>query len=91
MAAADRAIVKQLVSQKHKSILNLTSIIMIMSAKFDQHIETRIQNEVFKTDIPAVVMGKISKDGDMSFYSNGPARWDRDHSITPQTFLVLLP
>ena len=62
---------------------------MIMSARFDQHIETRIQNEVFKTDIPAVVMGKISKGGDMSFYSNGPARWDRDHSITPQNIFSI--
>ena len=62
---------------------------MIMSARFDQHIETRIQNEVFKTDIPAVVMGKISKGGDMSFYSNGLARWDRDHSITPQNIFSI--
>ena len=62
---------------------------MIMSARFDQHIETRIQNEVFNTDIPAVVMGKPSKCGDMSFYSNGPARWDRDHSITPQNIFSI--
>ena len=62
---------------------------MMMSARFDQHIEKRIQNEVFKTDIPAVVMGKISKGGDMSFYSNGPARWDRVHSISPQNIFSI--
>ena len=57
---------------------------MIMSARFDPHIETSIQDEIFNTDIPAVVMGKVSKSGDISFYSNGPSRWDRDDSITPQ-------
>ena len=62
---------------------------MIMSARFDQHIEIRIQNEVFNTDIPAAVMGEISKCGDMSFYSNGLARWDRDHSITPQNIFSI--
>ena len=64
---------------------------MIMSARFDPHIETRIQDKIFNTDIPAVVMGKVSKGGDMSFYSNGPARWDRDGIIPLKTFLVLLP
>jgi len=55
-----------------------------MSTRFDPYIETRIQDEIFNTDIPAVVMGKVSKSGDMSFYSNGPSRWYRDDSITPQ-------
>ena len=62
---------------------------MIMSARFDPHIETRIQDEIFNTDIPAVVMGKVSKSGDMSFYSNGPSRWDRDDSITPQNIFSI--
>ncbi|MEC9259005.1 MAG: serine hydrolase domain-containing protein [Candidatus Poribacteria bacterium] len=60
-----------------------------MSARFDLHIETRIQDEIFNTDIPAVVMGKVSKSGDMSFYSNGPSRWDRDDSITPQNIFSI--
>jgi len=62
---------------------------MIMSARFDPHIETRIRDEIFNTDIPAVVMGKVSKSGDMSFYSNGPSRWDRDDSITPQNIFSI--
>ena len=62
---------------------------MIMSARFDPHIETRIQDEIFNTDIPAVVMGKVSKSGDMSFYSNGPSRCDRDDSITPQNIFSI--
>ena len=55
-----------------------------MSATFGLPIEARIQGKISSTDIPAVVMGKISKSGDMSFYSNGPSRWDRDGDITPQ-------
>jgi len=62
---------------------------MIMSARFDPHIETRIQDEIFNTDIPAVVMGKVSKSGDMSFYSNGPSKWDRDDSITLQNIFSI--
>ena len=55
-----------------------------MSATFGLPIEARIQGKISSTDIPAVVMGKISKSGDTSFYSNGPSRWDRDGDITPQ-------
>ena len=55
-----------------------------MSATFGLPIEARIQGKISITDIPAVVMGKISNSGDMSFYSNGPSRWDRDGDITPQ-------
>ena len=55
-----------------------------MSEKFGQAIEARIQDKISNTDIPAVVMGKISKSGEMFFSSDGPSRWDRDGDITPQ-------
>ena len=45
---------------------------MIMSARFDPHIETSIQDDIFNTDIPAVVMGKVSKSGDMSLLFQRP-------------------
>jgi len=50
-------------------------------AEIEQQIEIEIHNEFSNTDVPAVVMGKISKDGEMSFYSNGPSRWDRNDTI----------
>ena len=52
-----------------------------MSEKFGQAIEARIQDKISNTDIPAVVMGKISKSGEMFFSSDGPSRWDRDGNI----------
>jgi len=50
--------------------------------EIEQQIEIKIQNEISDTDIPAVVMGKIRKNGEMSFYSNGPSRWDRNDTIS---------
>ena len=43
--------------------------------------EKIIKKEISKTKIPAVVMGKISKDGQMQFFSKGPSRWDRNDTI----------
>lgn len=40
-----------------------------------------VMSEIIKTEIPAVVMGKIYKDGNMEFYSRGPSRWDRNDTI----------
>ena len=43
--------------------------------------EKIIKKEISKTKIPAVVMGKISKDGQMQFFSKGPSRWDINDTI----------
>ena len=43
--------------------------------------EKIIKKEISNTKIPAVVMGKISKDGQMQFFSKGPSRWDRNDTI----------
>lgn len=43
--------------------------------------EKIIKKEISKTKIPAVVMGKISKDGQMQFFSKGQSRWDRNDTI----------
>ena len=43
--------------------------------------EKIIKKEISKTKIPAVVMGKISKDCQMQFFSKGPSRWDRNDTI----------
>ena len=37
-----------------------------------------MQKEFDKTDIPAVVMGKVLKNGTMKFYSFGNEKWDDD-------------
>ena len=44
-------------------------------------IENQLNETINNSDIPAVVMGKIDKDGKMQFYSNGPSRWDRNDNI----------
>ena len=43
--------------------------------------EKKVLDEIQKTDIPAVVMGKIYKSGKMDFYSFGPSRSDRNDTI----------
>ena len=43
--------------------------------------EKKLIYEIQKTDIAAVVMGKINKSGKMEFYSHGPSRWGRNDTI----------
>ena len=44
-------------------------------------VNDKISNEINNSHIPAVVMGKIYKNGSMEFYSKGPSRWDRNDTI----------
>ena len=56
-------------------------IILILIVCCEENIQLKIQNEIDKTQIPAVVMGRVTKDGKMRFYSKGPSRWDRSDTI----------
>jgi len=58
-------------------------------SRFEKQIEIKIQKQISNTDIPSVVMGKISRNGEMSFYSNGPSRWDRDDTINPKNIFSI--
>ena len=51
--------------------------------------EKIIKKEISKTKIPAVVMGKISKDGQMQFFSKGPSRWDRNDTISKKNIFKI--
>ena len=44
-------------------------------------IDNQLNEAINNSDILAVVMGKINKDGKMNFYSNGPSRWERNDTI----------
>ena len=47
----------------------------------NQDIKNKVNKEINTSQIPAVVMGKIDKNGNMEFFSNGPSRWDRNDTI----------
>ena len=47
----------------------------------NQNIKYEVTKEINSSQIPAVVMGKIDKNGNMEFFSNGPSRWDRNDTI----------
>ena len=56
-------------------------LLMVNLISCQDNPEKIIKKEISKTKIPAVVMGKISKDGQMQFFSKGPSRWDRNDTI----------
>ena len=49
-------------------------ILIIILSSYSREIVTSVKQEITKTDIPAVVTGKINKSGEMTFYSEGPSR-----------------
>jgi len=63
--------------------LALTLLILFISCQSNNknEFENKVISEIKKTDIPAVVMGKIHKSGQMDFYSFGPSRYDRNDTI----------
>jgi len=56
-------------------------LIFIPLISYSQDIKNEVLQEINLSKIPAVVMGKINKNGKMEFYSNGPSRWDRKDTI----------
>ena len=64
--------------------LTLTLLTLFISCQSDNknEFENKVISEIKKTDIPAVVMGKIHKSGQMDFYSFGPSRWERNDTIS---------
>ena len=67
-----------------KLALTLLILILIISCQSNNknEFENKVMSEIKKTDIPAVVMGKIHKSGQMDFYSFGPSRYDRNDTIS---------
>ncbi len=61
-----------------KLILILLSTTLISCS---QNINKDLKEKINHSKIPAVVMGKINKNGKMVFFSNGPSRWDRNDTI----------
>ena len=61
-----------------KLILILLSTILISCS---QNINKDLKEKINYSKIPAVVMGKINKNGKMVFFSNGPSRWNRNDTI----------
>ena len=60
-----------------KKLLVLIAI-CIISLSCNSNVEIDMETEFNKTDLPSAVMGKISKDGTMKFYSFGNEKWDND-------------
>ena len=58
-------------------------LIFIFLALFscDESLEIKVEKEINNTDVPAVVMGMINKNGEIEFYSSEPSRWDRNDKI----------
>ena len=67
----------------------LLIIILFFIISCQNNFEKDILNIVKSTEIPAVVMGKISKDGSMDFFSNGPSRWDRNDTINEKNIFSI--
>ena len=61
-----------------KLILILLSTTLISCS---QNINKDLKEKINYSKIPAVVMGKINKNGKMVFFSNGPSRWNRNDTI----------
>ncbi len=59
----------------------LLIIILFFIISCQNNFDKDVLNIIKSTEIPAVVMGKINKDGSMDFFSNGPSRWDRNDTI----------
>ena len=70
-----------------KKPLLLLIILSIVSCQ--NNFEKDVLNIVKSTEIPAVVMGKINKDGSMDFFSNGPSRWDRNDTINEKNIFSI--
>ena len=62
-----------------KKLILLLLFIPFLSC--NQDITNKVTKEINSSQIPAVVMGKIDKNGNMEFFSNGPSRWDRNDTI----------
>jgi CubicO group peptidase (beta-lactamase class C family) len=62
-----------------KKLILLLLFIPFLSC--NQDIKNKVNKEINTSQIPAVVMGKIDKNGNMEFFSNGPSRWDRNDTI----------
>lgn len=69
-----------------KLILILLTVNLISC---QDNLEISIKKEISNTKIPAVVMGKISKDGQMQFFSKGPSRWDRNDTISKKNIFKI--
>ena len=67
----------------------LLLIIILSIASCQNNFEKDVINKVKTTEIPAVVMGKINKDGSMDFFSNGPSRWDRNDTINEKNIFSI--
>ena len=55
--------------------------VMRLGDDLSQDIEVKVAKEIKSSKIPAVVMGKIYKNGKMDFFSSGLSRWDRNDTI----------
>ena len=64
-------------------------IIILLIISCQNNFEKDVLNRVKSTEIPAVVMGKINKDGSMDFFSNGPSRWDRNDTINEKNIFSI--
>ena len=67
----------------------LLLIIILSIVSCQNNFEKDVLNKVKSTEIPAVVMGKINKDGSMDFFSNGPSRWDRNDTINEKNIFSI--
>jgi len=56
-------------------------LLFITLTSCNQDFKSEVTQEIDLSQIPAVVLGKINKNGEMEFYSNGPSRWDRNDTI----------
>ena len=67
----------------------LLIIILFFIISCQNNFEKDVLNIVKSTEIPAVVIGKINKDGSMDFFSNGPSRWDRNDTINEKNIFSI--
>ena len=71
---------------KHLPFLSILCSLVLFtncgeSVSYKENMHDEIIKEINASQIPAVVMGKIHKNGNMDFFSFGPSRWDRNDTI----------
>jgi len=67
--------------QISKIVLVLTLFLVLSCVKQQRESWNQILKD---SEIPAVVMGKVEKSGNMEFYAHGPSRWVRNDTISEQ-------
>lgn len=66
-------------------LLGLLFCFSCQETAVEKSMAQQLEQKFKESKVPAVVMGKITKEGDMEFFSFGPAQWDQPDPINENT------